>query len=582
MIGTMQHESFYSTRTLTDEQLGVYVGWTARRGAFDDAGPVRSATGDVALVFSGVEHGGRGSSASNLLEACEADSDFPRDLNGRFHGVVIDRRRGTVSVFNDRFSMHRLYVHESRDTVYFAAEAKAILAVRPECRTVDPRGLAEAVTMGCVVENRTLFDGIHVLPGGSRWTFEHGRLAKKAAYFRPEEWEEQPRLDPQAFYGELKDAFSQVLPRYFGGREPIGMSLTGGLDTRMIMAWQRCPPGSLPCYTWGGMYRECQDVTVAREVARACLQPAHVITLGPTFLARFADYAERAVWLTDGCVDVSAAGDVYMNEHARTIAPARMTGLYGGEVLRRVRSFKPVLPTPGLFHPDLLPWFDRARETYATIVDGHPASFAVFRQAPWHHHSNLSLEETQVTIRAPFLDNAIVKVAFRAPEAAATSNDASFRLIQDGNAALSAIPTDRGLGGRGALAQRIAHATQEFSFKAEYAYDYGMPQWLARTDHLLSPLRLERLFLGRHKPLHYRIWYRRELAAYVKDVLLDSRSLARPWIDPKQVELAVSGHIKGDRNYTTEIHKLLTLELLHRRLVDAPIAESTCSLASAV
>ena len=109
-----------------------------------------------------------------------------------------------------------------------------------------------------------------------------------------------------------------------------------------------------------------------------------------------------------------------------------------------------------------------------------------------------------------------------------------------------------------------------------------MPQWLARTDHLLSPLRLERLFLGRHKPLHYRIWYRRELAAYVKDVLLDSRSLARPWIDPKQVELAVSGHIKGDRNYTTEIHKLLTLELLHRRLVDAPIAESTFSLASAV
>ena len=210
------------------------------------------------------------------------------------------------------------------------------------------------------------------------------------------------------------------------------MSLTGGLDTRMIMAWQRCPPGLLPCYTWGGMYRECQDVTVAREVARACLQPAHVITLGPTFLARFADYAERAVWLTDGCVDVSAAGDVYMNEHARTIAPARMTGLYGGEVLRRVRSFKPVLPTPGLFHPDLLPWFDRARETYATIVDGHPASFAVFRQAPWHHHSNLSLEETQVTIRAPFLDNAIVKVAFRAPEAAATSNDASFRLIRTG------------------------------------------------------------------------------------------------------------------------------------------------------
>ena len=48
----------------------------------------------------------------------------------------------------------------------------------------------------------------------------------------------------------------------------------------------------------------------------------------------------------------------------------------------------------------------------------------------------------------------------------------------------------------------------EFTFKAEYAYDYGMPQWVARIDHVLSPLHLERLFLGRHKYAHYRVWYR--------------------------------------------------------------------------
>ena len=51
------------------------------------------------------------------------------------------------------------------------------------------------------------------------------------------------------------------------------MSLTGGLDTRMIMAWQKAKPGSLPCYTFGGMLRDCQDVIVAREVARTCEQP---------------------------------------------------------------------------------------------------------------------------------------------------------------------------------------------------------------------------------------------------------------------------------------------------------------------
>ncbi|PYR61406.1 MAG: hypothetical protein DMF91_09780, partial [Acidobacteria bacterium] len=432
-----------------------------------------------------------------------------------------------------------------------------------------------------VLEDRTLFDGIQVLPGGSWWVFENGHLARKTNYFHPRTWEEQPPLEKEEFYRETRDVFSQMLPRYFHGRERIGMSLTGGLDTRMIMAWQRCPPGSLPCYTWGGTHRDCQDVIVARQVARVCGQSANVISVGQEFLSRFPYYADRAVFLTDGCVDVSAAADVYMNERARAIAPVRMTGLYGGEVLRRGRAFKPKFPVPGLYQRELLPQFEQARHTYERVLQGHPVSFGAFRQAPWHHHGNLSLEQTQVTVRSPFLDNDFVRTVFRAPESVATTNDVSWRLISDGNPALSGIPTDRGLGGRGPLPERVSHALQEFSFKAEYAYDYGMPQWLARFDHLVSSLHLERLFLGRHKALHYRVWYRGEVAAYVREMLLDPRSLSRPYVDRQTVEHIVRRHIKGDRNYTTEIHKLLTLELLHRNFVDGAVSGGSSDPVSA-
>jgi asparagine synthase (glutamine-hydrolysing) len=51
-------------------------------------------------------------------------------------------------------------------------------------------------------------------------------------------------------------------------------------------------------------------------------------------------------------------------------------------------------------------------------------------------------------------------------------------------------------------------------------------------------------------------------------MLLDRRTLSRPYIERKGVEAAVLGHIKGDRNYTTQIHKLLSLELLHRLFLD--------------
>lgn len=585
MTGTLLHEDFYDAGTWSDEAQGVYVGWVARRGSFSDGMPLRNERGDVVLAFSGEEFPEPGTpqrlkargheldvtGASYLVHLYEEDPSFPAGLNGRFHGFVADRRRGSAVLFNDRFGMHRIYYHQSPDAFYFAAEAKAILAVLPELRQMDSQGMGEFVSCGAVLENRTLFEGIQVLPPGSAWSFRNGSLERKDAYFQTREWEEQEELDPEAYYQELRTIFTRNLPRYFGGRERIGMSLTGGLDTRMILACREPDPGSLPCYTFGSMFRENQDVRVARRVAETCQQSHQVLTAGEEFLSQFRHYAERAVYLTDGCVDVSRAPDLYLNERARAIAPVRMTGNYGGEILRGVRAFKPVEPAAGLFCPELLSAVHRATETYAELFRGHPVSLVAFQQIPWSLYGVLALEQTQLTMRSPYLDNDFVRTVFRSPAQAFAGSEVSLRLVADGSRALLGIPTDRGLAGnRGSLSGAASRALLEFLFKAEYAYDMGMPQWLARLDHTLSPLQLERAFLGRHKPFHFRVWYRDALAGYVREILLDSRSLSRPYIDRKALGSVVERHLKGDRNYTTELHKLLALEIVHRLFLDSP------------
>jgi asparagine synthase (glutamine-hydrolysing) len=246
-----------------------------------------------------------------------------------------------------------------------------------------------------------------------------------------------------------------------------------------------------------------------------------------------------------------------------------MTGNYGGEVLRSIRAFKPVEPPIGLFQAEFSSYLGQAKQTYESLISLHPLSFSVFRQAPWHHYGLQALEQTQLTLRSPYLDNELVKTVFRAPKSTLSNNDISFRLIQDGNADLLKVPTDRGLAGEsGLLVNALRHEYLEFTFKAEYAYDYGMPQMVARADHALSKLHLERLFLGRHKFYHYRIWYRDALADYVRQILLDSRTLSRPYLQSQSVKRMVEGHLKGNRNYTLEIHKLLTLEHLHRQFID--------------
>jgi asparagine synthase (glutamine-hydrolysing) len=590
MVGVLRHDPLYRTGTWIDESLGVYVGWSVREDSFSDGMPLVNERGDVVLVFAGEEFAEPGTTRrlkqlghdfdeagpSYLVHVYEEDPGFPAGLNGRFQGILTDRKRGTSVLFNDRYGMQRVYYHESKDAFYFSAEAKAILAVRPELRRADLQGLGELVACGCALENRTIFEGVKVLPSGAAWVFRGGVVETKSAYFQPREWEDQGILDPESYYRETRETFSRNLPRYFGGREPIGISLTGGLDTRMIMAWHKPPPHSLPCYTFGGMFRDSRDVLVARQVASASNQSHEVITVGEDFLARFPAYAERTVYLSDGCADVNRAADLYVNERARALAPVRMTGNYGGEVLRRVRAFKPIEVRGDLFHPELAAHIRQAWETYDRIVQGHPLSFAVFRQAPWHHYGLLALEQTQLTLRSPYLDNDFVRTVFRAPEVAVASNNVCLRLIAEGDPVMSRIPTDRGSGSdRGQLGAAADRYRHEFTYKAEYAYDYGMPQSLVKIDRRLSGLHLERLFLGRHKFCHFRVWYRDALSQYVRNVLLDPLALSRPYVERKAVESAVNGHLKGDRNCTSELSKLLTLELIHRLLLDGTCASAT-------
>jgi len=582
MVEALCHENFYVRGMWADESMGVYVGWVERKGSFSDGMPLRNERGDVVLVFSGEEFPEPGAAQrlkerghnldtrgpSYLVHLYEEDSSFPAGLNGRFHGLLTNRKEGTAVLFNDRYGMHRIYYHESKNALYFGAEAKAILAVRPELRRMNPGSVAEFVTYGSVLENRTLFDGISVLPSASAWVFRDGSLNRKASYFDPQEWEQQEKLDTESYYRELRQVFARNVPRYFDGEERIAMSLTGGLDTRMILAWQKPCPGSLPCYTFGSMLHENQDVRIARRVAKICNQPHQVITAGREFLSDFPHYAERTVYLTDGCADVSRAPDLYLNEQAREIAPVRMTGNYGGEVLRGVRGFKPEQPLPGLFNPELLGHVRRATDAYGGFLRQNPVSFAVFKQSPLYQYGVLALEQTQLALRSPYLDNDFVRTVFRAPESTFATNELSLRLIADGNAPLLQIPTDRGVGGRRGILSGGWRQFLELQFKAEYAYDMGMPQWLARTDHVLSPLRIERLFLGRHKVFHFRVWYRDVLARYIQEMLLDPCSLSRPYIERKGLEAVVRGHLKGNRNYTTELHKVLTLEIIQRLFLD--------------
>ena len=94
------------------------------------------------------------------------------------------------------------------------------------------------------------------------------------------EWEKLEPLKPEEYYDHFRDIFSKTCRGTLKARSSIGVSLTGGLDTRIIMAWRNPAPNTMPCYTFGSMYRDNEDVKLARRVAKICGQQHETIPTG--------------------------------------------------------------------------------------------------------------------------------------------------------------------------------------------------------------------------------------------------------------------------------------------------------------
>jgi asparagine synthase (glutamine-hydrolysing) len=586
MVGCMLHEKFYSSGSLIAEKDGLGIGWVSHRGGYADCLPIWNERGDIALFFTGEHYADAAESqqlrnsghqfskddASCLVHLYEEHgSKFFERLNGTFHGVLLDRRQGKIFVFNDRFGLGRLYYHESSAGFFFASEAKALLRIFPELRTLDLRGAGELLVCGCPMQNRTIFPGISVLPAGSLWTFAPRTAARKESYFDRTQWEALSPLAPGDYYDALKSTFSRILPRYFQGNQKIALSLTGGLDSRMIIAALNADQQPVPCYTFGGTYRDSEDVRVGRMVAKVCRQNYQVITVDDRFFPLFSDLAAKCVYVTDGTMDVSGAVGLYANRQARDIAPIRMTGNYGSEILRGNLAFKAGYLSQTPYAADFRSHLNEVASTYAAERSGmSQLSFIAYKQVPWHHFARYCEEYSQLTIRAPYLDNELVPLAYRAPEGLLLNKQFAYRYTTDLNPALAGVPTDRGMLNRPTIIpKKLFNIWKELRPQAEYYFDYGMPHWLTNADRLLKPLRMERLFLGQQKYYHFRAWYRGPLAEQIKRIILDPKTLSRSYLNKAEVEALVERHTSGRGNHTIEIHKILTLEMIERQLLQA-------------
>jgi asparagine synthase (glutamine-hydrolysing) len=580
MLQAMTHEPFYSKRLYVNEELGLYAGSLAHPNSFCDCMPVENEDRSISVLLHGevftspdeldhlkrIGHRFSGSDASHLVHLYEElQEKFFDALNGTFCGVLADCRTKKVQIFNDRLGFERMYYCVEEGVFYFASEAKSLLRIIPRARQLEREALIQLLSYGCTLGETALYKGVFLMPPASVWECDRNAVVKKRTYFRPDDWPVDPTLQVESFQEAFKRTFQRIVPLYFRGNLRPGLSLTGGWDTRMILASCRRDPGALPCYTFAGMDGDTVDVQQAQKVALATGQEYSILRLESDFLEDFHVHAEKAIYISDGYGDVCLSHEAYLNRLARGNSGVRITGNFGSEVLRGMSTFKERDLKSDSLPSELLGDITAFKREFRMRAEPSGAKFAIFSEIPWTHSAIARLAGSQLPVRSPFLDSEVLKLASTCPPSVLRKCDLPTAVIRDGDPGLLRISTDRGEAGESSVVGRtVARAVLGATFKVDYLLREGAPDFLAGV---LDRVQAQRLLPFRHKYLDYRRWFSGPLQGYVHSLLGDGNNFVNGIFGQALTKRVLRANEMGVRNELPLINLLTTLELIDKCLL---------------
>src|SRR5688572_1329313 len=139
MANAMRYEREYAVGVVSCPELGACAGWVGWP-QFASCQGIHAEGAHSALLTAGE----REDEPAHVVGQLQQHG--PHGLGctkGLFSGFFIDAQRGESILFTDRYGVERVFLHRHGSRVFFASEAKAILAVAESARAIDETGLAE-------------------------------------------------------------------------------------------------------------------------------------------------------------------------------------------------------------------------------------------------------------------------------------------------------------------------------------------------------------------------------------------------------------------------------------------------------
>jgi len=158
-------------------------------------------------------------------------------FNGMFAFAVWDRDRQALFLARDRYGIKPLYYAFMGKVFLFASEQKALLSHPSFSRQLDHEALLEYFTFQNIFTDRTLLNGVRILPAGCWARVTAGsKMSTPVCYWDFDFQEPEQPLDEREYLEELDRLFLQAVNRQLVSDVDVGAYLSGGIDSGSITA----------------------------------------------------------------------------------------------------------------------------------------------------------------------------------------------------------------------------------------------------------------------------------------------------------------------------------------------------------
>jgi asparagine synthase (glutamine-hydrolysing) len=254
------------------------------------------------------------------LLATEGSACLTR-LVGMFAFASWDMSTRRLLLARDRLGIKPLYYQLLPDGIAFASELKALMVLgKPQ---IDHSAVRDFLFHGYIPAPKTIYSGIAKLPAGHLLSWQAGRVSIERY------WDPTPAIVKRSAnetVEQLDALLREVVPQHTVSDVPVGVFLSGGLDSALTAYYLKAPR----TYSLGFESGERSEADAARRAAEH-LRTEHLQMLAPE--ADFAGALDRMPALFDEPFGDSAAWSNYLvAQFARREVTVALSGEGGDEI----------------------------------------------------------------------------------------------------------------------------------------------------------------------------------------------------------------------------------------------------------